>query len=477
MRLTKPKSHGAYFEDRVWTLLHKMGFDYMSGQGGAQLVLGAGREVAPETQIDVVAIDSEIALAIECKSSASPSRRLQFTQEVGKHSLIRERFAAAVRGQYPLEYKRQTVLAIFLQNASLTENDRARAKDANVVVFQDQELLYYEQLVTHLGPAAKYQFLADMMPGKSVPGLQIRVPAIKTRMGKYSCFSFSLSPEYLLKIAYVSHRSKGRASDVNTYQRMLRKSRLNKIREYISNEGIFPTNVVINLDRNRLQFERSHQESENIDSGIAGWLDIKAAYKSAWVIDGQHRLFAYSGHPDSIRSKLAVVAFEGLAPSEQAKLFIDINAKQKSVKQSLLMELVAELNWDASDETIRAGAIISKAVQVLDAEPLSPLYQRILMANASKDIKRCISLTSLYSVLEKANLHVRKVRSGTVTEHGPLWAGTNEDTLERTVYIVEQWLGVVKASTLEWWDKGSGPGGGIAMNDVYQCAPKCFRRT
>src|SRR5207244_8789476 len=118
---------------------------------------------------------------------------------------------------------------------------------------------------------------------------------------------------------------------------MLRKSRLNKISQYITEDGIFPTNIVINIEKNRLQFEPVEQKKDQSggqDAGLLGWLDIRPAYKSAWIIDGQHRLFAYSGHTKAHKSKLSVLAFEGLPPSKQAELFIDINAKQKSVYQS-----------------------------------------------------------------------------------------------------------------------------------------------
>jgi DGQHR domain-containing protein len=175
-----------------------------------------------------------------------------------------------------------------------------------------------------------------MLPGKEVSGLAIRVPAVKTRMGGSNCYTFSISPEYLLKISYVSHRSKGKASDINAYQRMLQKSRLNKIKKYITEDGIFPTNIIVNFEAKRLNFQKIKQEigtTEDADVGILGRLDIKPAYKSAWIIDGQHRLFSYSGHEKAKKSKLSVLAFEGLKPSMQAQLFIDINAKQKSVKQ------------------------------------------------------------------------------------------------------------------------------------------------
>ena len=129
-------------------------------------------------------------------------------------------------------------------------------------------------------------------------------------MGGENCYTFSISPDYLLKIAYISHRLKGKASDVSTYQRMVSKSRLNKIKEYISNQGIFPTNIVINLDKNRhLRFERAKQEGDR-DEAVFGWLNISPSYKSAWIIDGQHRLFAYSGHELSKKSVLSVLAFE-----------------------------------------------------------------------------------------------------------------------------------------------------------------------
>ena len=304
-----------------------------------------------------------------------------------------------------------------------------------------------------------------------MPGLAIRIPAIKTKMGGFNCYTFSITPDYLLKISYVSHRSKGKASDVSTYQRMLNKTRLKSIRQYITDDGIFPTNIVVNLDKNRLQFERIHQQSAGeLDAGICGWLDIRPTYKSAWIIDGQHRLYAYSGHDRAPKSRLSVLAFDGLAPSEQAKLFIDINAKQKSVKRSLLQELYAELHWDSDIPQVRVRAIISKAIQDLDIDPESALFQRVQTADVGKDEIRCISLTSLYGAVEKTEFFIAKEKQGHVVDYGPLWAGDNEATLKRAKYILKEWLNTVRLAASDWWDRGAGEGGGLAMNDgVITC--------
>src|SRR4051794_38993152 len=67
VRLRRPKPHGLLLEDRVWTLLHRMQFSILSDEGGAQLLIDSKDPESPKTQIDVVGIDDEAAVAIECK--------------------------------------------------------------------------------------------------------------------------------------------------------------------------------------------------------------------------------------------------------------------------------------------------------------------------------------------------------------------------------------------------------------------------
>ena len=68
--LKKPKTHGVLLEDRVWTLLYRMQFAYLSGGGGGKLWLDPKQESGPKSQLDVVGIEDELALAVECKSQA-----------------------------------------------------------------------------------------------------------------------------------------------------------------------------------------------------------------------------------------------------------------------------------------------------------------------------------------------------------------------------------------------------------------------
>jgi DNA sulfur modification protein DndB len=464
-RLRKPKTRDRQFEDRIWTLLYRMGFEYLSDKGGAFLLVNADDPKGPDNQIDVVAVDNEVSFAIECKSSEKIRKFEDFSKDLAKHVGLRERFTHAVRSQFPSTNKRPSIFAMWSSNIRPIENDVVRAKTANVPLLDEKDLDYYEQLVSQVGTAARFQFLADLLEGRSVPGLEITVPAIRSKVAGGVAYSFCVSPEYLLKIAFVSHRAKGKASDIDAYQRLLKRSRLKSIREYIAEGGFFPTNIVVNVAESRwLNFDRGKQQIED-KSSIVGWLHIRPAYRVAWIIDGQHRLFAYANHPLAKKSLISVMAFVGLEPSEQARLFVDINAQQRKVKQSLLQELYSELHWDAAEPEVRVQAVLSKAIQVIDTDIKSPFCGRILKADDTRTAIRCISFNGVFGAMNKAGFFIAHTKKGAVIEYGPLWDVNNDAILKRTVATLVAYFDIIRTEATVLWNLGSAEGGGLAMND------------
>ena len=468
VRVSRPKTASASLEDRVWSLMWSLGFPHLSGAGGALLTVSSDGPTRVTTQIDVLAIDDETCIAIECKSRQTIGRRDALQQEMAKHSLIREKLANAVSGRG--RKKRSVALGFWTSNAILSPNDRERAKAQNVALLTDEDLTYYEELAKQIGPAARYQLLADFLPGRPVPGLSIRVPALSARMGGFRTFTFTASPEWLLKVAFVSHRARGKSSDVRTYQRMIKKRRLAEIRAFLAEpNSIFPTNLVISLESGKhgsgAKFEETKQDPA-AEGASLGWLTLNPTYKSAWVIDGQHRLYAYSGHPRASRDHLTIVAFEGLPGSIQQQLFIDINSKQKSVKPSLLQELYADINRESDDPRKVTQALISESVQNMDANRDSPLFGRVLLSDESRTSTRCVSLTALFSALEKPGLYYRTVtQNNVVVDPGLFWSADDGASIERTTVIVDSWLKGIRHRASDWWAAGAGPGGGLAMND------------
>lgn len=473
-RMRRPKRHDVLLEDRVWSLLWRMGFPLLSGQGGATLTVNPDASHRVTSQLDVVAVDEEVGLVVECKSSISRARRPNLQEEMAKLAAIREPLSRALNPAGN-SIKRAPILIFWTHNAVVSRNDAERAKNHNIALLDDDDLEYFETLTQHLGPAARYQFLAELVPGKHIPGLQVRVPALKSKMGGYTCYTFSIAPEYLLKIAYVSHRLHKQGSDVATYQRMLTRSRLRKIADYLRSEpnAMFPTNIVVNLespDKGKsaiARFDRAKQEEVSDASATFGWLTLRPTYKAAWIIDGQHRLYAYSyaGQALAASSRLSVLAFEGLPGSVQQKLFIDINAEQKSVKRSLLQELYADLHRGAGDPKQRTQALISEAVQDLDSDPDSPFFDRILLADRVRSDTRCISLTAVFSALDKPGFYFGTAKGSVVIDPGPFWAATDGAITKRTTEIVAGWFSTIRDAVPDWWDLGAAEGGGLAMND------------
>jgi DGQHR domain-containing protein len=235
---------------------------------------------------------------------------------------------------------------------------------------------------------------------------------------------------------------------------MLARSRLKSIAKYICSgpDAMFPTNIVVNLERSETGaiFERARQ-SEDAEGATFGWLTLHPAYKSAWVIDGQHRLYAYSyaGPEAAARGRLSVLAFVGLPGAIQQKLFVEINAEQKSVKRSLLQELYADLHRGAGDPRDRIKALISEAIQELDGDPESAFFDRILLATSARSDARCISLNSLFSALEKPGFFFTSVRDNMIIDPGPLWDKTDDAIIRRTTSTLNCWFGAIRLTVPE----------------------------
>ena len=467
LRLQRPKPQSIHLAARVWTLLYKMDFPLLSGDQGAQLVFDDSDLNSPTQQLDVVAIDDEVAIAFECKSVQKKNIHPRLTEQIATHATIRGRLSHAVTHGFPSPSRRHVASPMVTLDIQLREADTRRAEEEQVAIFTEHELRYYEGLVKQLGPAARYQLLADVFRSRRIKGLTARIPALRTKMGSLNAYTFAVKPEYLLKIGYIAHRAKGKPSDLDAYQRMLNKTRLKSIGNFISGGGVFPTNVVVNFDhRNtRLRFDRGRQEGDGADAGgVFGWLTIEPTYGSAWIIDGQHRLFAYSGHARSNSSYLNVVAFDGLSHAKQTEMFVDVNSEQRRVTRKLLVELDATLKWASPDEDKRINAIISRAGMALDDDERSPLCGRVLLSDMPRSHARCVSLTALASALGKPRFFVVRRAKG-FREYGYLWRDDPSDALKRTVTIVSNWLRTIADQAQDWWAAGSGEGGGLSMND------------
>lgn len=458
IRLRKQKPADQQLEDDVWSLLARIGFTQMSEGRRFVVPLASSASIqAPTKQIDVFAADGETVVVVECKTAAKPVAR-----SMGKDLLeakgLRGPVSVAIKKHFGQKLRVGWIFAT--RNIVWGDADRARADEFGIRVLTDNEIEYYLRLADLVGPAARHQLQAELFGNQEVSGLARTVPAVRGKIGGRRFFQFTIEPDRLLKLAFISHRARLDAETIGTYQRMLRRGRLVEIRKFIDEGGVFPTNVVVNF-RSKVRFDASAERPDG--DVVFGTLYLPKTYKSAWIIDGQHRLYGFAGSKWSASTQLPVLAFEQLEPADEAKMFVDINSKQVKVPPNLLIGLASELYWGSPVPAEAHHALLSRVVAVLSSEVASPLRGRMVQEGQPQSSARPLTTAGMYAALKKTAL-LGGIRKG-VLDPGPLYAETDQATVRRALDALSRYFGIFATELPDHWALGNSEGGYLCTNN------------
>ena len=263
---------------------------------------------------------------------------------------------------------------------------------------------------------------------------------------------------------------------------MVKPSRLKAIGEYIDEGGKFPTNIVINL---KVDGHLTFEVQGSFGDTSTGILSLPGLYGSAWIIDGQHRLYgyAYASRPEEDdKSVVPVLAYENLPEREEIELFVDINTQQVKINPSLVKEIVSSLNIEHEDPKKKLEALHARTGLRLDDYPTSPLRDRILTVSQQKDNFRCLTLKSLADGIEENNLlgtiHRSKSGGAVVVLPGPL-ADVSMDpkgTMAKAVSTLSQYFSLFATGLEEHWQLGDAKGGYLCTNNGIRALLQLLRR-
>ena len=472
IRVRMPKPVDQRLEDDVWTLLALMKFADMSEGRQFRIPIGGSTEGVPPKQIDILAVDGDTAIVIECKASETLRRR-SLQKDLNETRGLQEGIRSTIHAHF--QGRPRVCFVYATRNIRWSNQDRERAKSHHISIIRDRQIDYYRRLVNIIGPAARHQLQADLLEGSPVQGLRATVPALRGKFGSKTFYQFALEPDRLLKLAYVSHRAKVDVEAVGTYQRLLRRKRLRDIAEHINETGgVFPTNVVVNFRKSRgLRFYSSGPSSD--DPTVLGTLHLPNTYKCAWIIDGQHRLYGFSLSDWATRGKIPVLAFENLDPSEEVMMFVDINSKQVRVPRSLLVELEPELHISDDRPEQRLSSLHSQLAIDLSESDDSPLWDRVASEWDTDTTNRPITLPQLASAIGGSQL-IGSVRNG-VLHPGFLFLRDWETTHNRTKLTIEKFLTLFSEGTPTSWSKERAAGGFLCTNLGIAALLRLFNST
>lgn len=279
----------------------------------------------------------------------------------------------------------------------LPKSDIALSEDdynlfENLKFVQPQTLDYFQWIVKCIKFSAKNEIFRFLGLNNKDIGIvssessntQITAPIIYPKeftgiKNKVRLVSFMMSAENLLNTCYVLRKDNWEDS-IWLYQRLIEKSKIKKIRDFLENKGeAFYNNIIVALP-DTVSFVDASKNYKNIDEISAlesnCQLILPKELNSICVIDGQHRIFAhYESGVDSkqektiaeLRKQLHLLVTGLVFPKDmkteerariQSEIFLDINSNAKPVPQNVLLQ-IKRIKNPIADESI-AQFVIEK---------------------------------------------------------------------------------------------------------------------
>lgn len=438
-RVRREKQADELLEDEAWLLFKNMGFTEMNKDRNLKIQAGPVKK-----QIDVFARDGNLVFVVECKASTAGAAIS--AKEIREFSDLRGDIFDSVKNRYK-EIDNITVSFVMVtRGIRWSEANEALATGKKICIWKEAEVEYYGSLVKHLGSAARFQIYSILFPGAKMP-VPIEVPAIHGGKGGAKYYCFVIQPEKLLQVAYVHHRRSTLAEIHGAYQRMLSKSRLNRIDKFITRGGYFANSIIINFTE-KPTFRRFEKEKQ-VGDIVFGMLEFPRRYASAWIIDGQHRLYGYADNPKRSEATVPVLAFDGLSVKKQAELFVEINKEQKPVPANLLWDLYLDIYRDSLDKGHQLLRTISLVVKKLNSDSDSPLRNHISIPSVTPKGEGITNLTiaTVCEALKESKL--------LDAEGGLLHKEDYSSTVEFAARRLKVYFDVVAKAFPEDWDKGN----------------------
>ncbi len=448
-RIKKEKSLHAQLEDQVWCLFYRLGYQELSGEKFHIEYLDSDGKVAHKL-ISTFAKDEETVVIAFCKSRETRGKKT-LQKELSDIALIQRAIANAIKKHYGAAFRPKIIWMYVTQNIIWSEQDIEKADSANIRVVTENELQYFDAFARHMGAAGRFQFLAEFLEGQDIPELEgIKVPATKGKLGDHVFYSFVTTPRHLLKIAFVNHQALNHPAGRPTYQRMISPARIKEIGDFIRKGGYFPTNLLINFT-DKCRFDLLPNKENALATIKFGWLHLPHKYKSAWIIDGQHRLYGYSHLEDRfLDQSVAVIAFEKMKTNIEAELFVTINQKQKSVQKSVIVSLQSDLKWGSHDPKERASALASRLAKTLSADATSPFFQLFSIQGVVAKDNQSLTIPELVNGLNRSGLLGKPSQKNWVS--GVLSSSTDEKTVERSRRFFNLYFSAIREANKDRWD-------------------------
>ena len=257
---------------------------------------------------------------------------------------------------------------------------------------------------------------ADLTAGDDTA--RISYTAVLLSQGRHRFYTLAMPSVVLAETCIVDPRFE---NPIDGFQRVLDKKRAQDIADYIDKGfGTIPGSIVLS----------AQAEAQLQDTRRTRTLRFQKSARAFLIIDGQHRVYGFKLAKVPLR--VPVVIYNGLSRAEEARLFMDINTKQRPVPPELILDIkrLAETESDVE-------ALLRDVYDSFNTEPGSPLLgllspserqkgrlSRVTFNAALRAVWHAFSDSDALSVYEVFSAYIHAFVAG-LREHGAAQNITN----------------------------------------------------
>jgi DNA sulfur modification protein DndB len=211
-KLTKEKTHSKKFEDAVWCQFYELGFRTLNIDETFELPFS--KDPKDKKQIDVIAINDETAIIIECKSSEKLKKAPSYKDEFDLLGLRLDGFTKVLKQLFNNTIRTKFIFATNNLRIDPESVDMQRFFSTNSYHHNDSSFQYVDSIIKNYKNAATYQFMGLLFKNQLINSEKIEIPAVEGDMGGLKYFMFSIEPGILLKMGFVLHRTKANEEEI-----------------------------------------------------------------------------------------------------------------------------------------------------------------------------------------------------------------------------------------------------------------------
>lgn len=254
-------------------------------------------------------------------------------------------------------------------------------------ILYTEDYLYFEKIFKTVGKWAKN----DLFNFLNIKPRKIRkesITATQIWVGNTPAFVFADRVENILNYSFISRRKNNSIG----YQRLVDKKRVDKMAGLIRSNRInaFPNSILLNCEDEINFVPKSKSECP-----CKVEFDLPSNFSSCKVVDGQHRLLAFSKLESRIQDShsLPIVLFQKMPLEDEIQTFIEINDSQKGINPNLIYSLKADLKFQVGtkENKEKTAVLIAKKLN----ESVGLFKENVFFGNAGEEQIKKITLTTI----------------------------------------------------------------------------------